>query len=338
MKSTRYQIGVVSITGCHRARNEDAYAFPAWVRHSGTPQDERGYVYPRLPQSDTDDELFLVTDGVGGSEQGQAASVLASRTAAETYYALTEPARADLRLERTIRHTNETVHAFANASQQRASTTLVGLLCRDKRGFVANVGDSRAYQVAPDAITLLTQDHGAREEMVRSGEVSSEASLSIPASRISRSVGKYPDVTPDIFKIEIHPEDRFVLCTDGLTRHVHDEEILHHVNEGRTPQEAAQSLVNLAVQRGGKDNITVMVIQKARVLPPTIIYAVLRALAVIVLVMGLLWAGWLAYLQWKTSPRSKVNAQPFVHLSIPDHFPSLRVPLWGAAEKGRRRI
>lgn len=134
-----------------------------------------------------------------------------------------------------------------------------------------------------------------REEMIRSGKLRADEGVSVPASRISRSVGRDPDVSPDIFKVDIAPRDRFILCTDGLTRHVNDEELLRYVGESRSPQRAAHALAELAIERGGKDNITVMVIQRASVLSRRLIYAMLRVLALLILLLGLAWAGWLAY-------------------------------------------
>jgi protein phosphatase len=302
----KYQVGIVSDTGHQRARNEDAYALPDWVRCSKKHQHERGYVYPKPSQVKTNDLLFLVADGVGGSERGQTASTLATQTAMETYYTAAEPARPDLRLECAVTHTNRVVHAFAKATRQKASTTLVALLCLDKQGFVANVGDSRAYRIRKDTLTLLTQDHSTREEMIRSGQLRAEEGVSVPASRISRSIGRDPDVSPDIFKVEVAPRDRFILCTDGLTRHVNDEELLRYVRESRSPQRAAHALAELAIQRGGKDNITVMVIQRATMVSRRLIYTLLRVLALLILLLGLVWAGWLAYQQ---APSAEV--QPF---------------------------
>lgn len=301
----KYQVGIVSDTGRQRARNEDAYALPDWVRCHRRHQHARGYLYPKPGQAETNELLFLVADGVGGSERGQTASTLATQTVMETYYASAEPARPDLRLERAITHTNRVVHAFAKVIRQKASTTLVALLCLGKRGFVANVGDSRVYRIRKNTITLLTQDHSMRDELIRSGQLRADEGVSVPASRISRSVGHDPDVSLDVFKVDIAPRDRFVMCTDGFTRHVNDDELLRYVRESRTPQRAARALAELAIQRGGKDNITVMVIQRVSVLSRDLIYTVLRVLALLILLLGLAWAGWLVY-----QNVSVVEAQP----------------------------
>ncbi len=315
----KYRVGIVSDTGHQRARNEDAYALPGWVRCNKKHQHERGYVYPKSPQLKTEDMLFLVADGVGGSERGQTASTLATQTAMEAYYTTSvEAVRPDLRLERAIIHTNRVVHAFAKATRQRASTTLVALLCMGKQGFVANVGDSRVYRIRKDTITLLTQDHSMREELIRSGQLRAEEGVSVPASRISRSIGREPDVSPDIFRVEIESGDRFVLCTDGLIRHVNDEDLLRYVKKNRSPQRVAHALAELAIQRGGKDNITVMVVQRANVLSRRLIYTVLRVLAILILLLGLAWAFWLAYQNAPTA-----EAQPFLLASFVQSGPQM---------------
>ena len=301
----KYQVGIISDAGYQRTQNEDAYALPGWVRCHKKCKHERGYLYPKRRQVETNELLFLVADGVGGSERGKAASTLATQTAMETYYTLAQSVSPDLRLERAITHTNRAVHAFAKTTRQKASTTLVALLCLGKQGFVANIGDSRVYRIRKGTITLLTQDHSTRDELIRSGRLRAEDGVSVPASRISRSVGRDPDVNPDIFKVDIAPRDRFVMCTDGLTRHVNDDELLRHISESRNPQRAAYALIELAIERGGKDNITVMVIQRASVLSRNLVYTVLRVLALLILLLGLVWAGWLMY---QNAP--VVEAQP----------------------------
>lgn len=292
-----YHIGIVSSKGNQRTRNEDAYALPAWVHHDKERQHERGYVYPKPVQEDINGLLFLVADGVGGSEKGGAASRLAIETLIDKYYKLTTPHRQDLRLERAVNHTNHVVHTFAKSAQQKASTTLVGLLHLGKTGFITNIGDSRTYRIRKDNITLLTQDHSTRDDMIRSGLIRVEDGISIPASHISRSIGSQPAVNPDIFEIDIEPDDQFVLCTDGLTRHVNDDEILTHLTENQNPQQAANLLLDLALQRGGKDNITVLVIKSPPVFSLKTLYKTLRILALVILVLGLLGAIWLTYMR-----------------------------------------
>lgn len=290
-------IGFVSDKGHRRTRNEDAYALPEWVRHEKERKHERGYIYPKPTQKDISGLLFLVADGVGGSEKGDAASSLAIRTLISEYYELTKPHRLDLRLEHAVNHTNHVVHTFAKSVQQKASTTLVGLLHLGKTGFITNIGDSRAYRIRKDNIKLLTQDHSTRADMIRSGLITAEDGISVPASHISRSIGSQPIVNPDIFKIDIEPGDQFVLCTDGLTRHVNDDEILTHIKEHQNPQRAADLLLDLALQRGGKDNITVLIIKSAHVFSLKTLYKILRVLALIILILGLFGAVWLTYIQ-----------------------------------------
>jgi protein phosphatase len=248
---------------------------------------------------------------VGNSPEAPAASLRAVEATVDAYYALERPVRYDLRLEQAVVSANREVHAFAQEKGRKASTTLVALLCLPDRVFVANVGDSRAYRIREGAIQALSQDHTLRAELVKGGWVEPEESDAIPSNRITRSIGLHPEIIPDVFELPLAAGDRFVLCSDGLTRHLHEEEILEVVRDQSDPQEAARTLTALANRRGGKDNITVMVIGGQRGLPRSLIFTLLRWLALVVLAAGLLWVGWRAYRNHGVgSPESTIP--PFV--------------------------
>lgn len=286
MPKNRYYSGVLSDTGQQRAENQDAYALP---RAQDT--DGRGYGYALPDEAAHKGALFLVADGVGGSQAGQAASLAAVRAVVTAYYA-GPVSRHDLALERAVSQANAALYAAATATDATGSTTLVGLLLLKERGFVLNIGDSRAYCLRCAGIEQLTQDHSLREKLLHSGEVAPEDGVTIPDHIITRSMGRDPDVTPDIFEIAVEPGDQFLLCTDGLTRHVNNEELARISTQAPTPQDAVEALVALANARGGKDNITVLLVRTWRDLPVNFWYTLARILAVLILLTGLVWTLW----------------------------------------------
>jgi len=289
MRRLKFYSGVVSDTGQHRPQNEDAYALPLARRTKSA--HPRGYHYPLVKDDVERGALFLVADGVGGSDAGQVASLATVRAVVDAYYA-SKVVRRDLALERAISQANEEIYTEATATGLTASTTLVGLLLLQERAFALNIGDSRAYLLRQGQIERLTQDHSLREELLHNGDVAPEDGVTIPEHIITRSVGRAPAVTPDIFEVAVEPDDQFLLCSDGLTRHVTEDELLALSTQARDPQQAAEALSALANERGGKDNITVLVIRLKRGIPTHLLYAVLRLVALLILLAGLVWVVW----------------------------------------------
>ena len=145
-------------------------------------------------------------------------------------------------LAEAVRGANTAVlRAAESTGNANAASTLVAAAVRGTDAVVANLGDSRAYLVRAGAARQISEDH--------SGEL---------ANSITRFVGDPRGVQPDVFAERLGPRDRLVLCSDGLTRHVSDEEIARTVT-ARAPQAAADELVRLALERGGEDNVTVIV-------------------------------------------------------------------------------
>ncbi len=208
-----------SHTGHVREGNEDRYV----VR-------ERGGVL-----------LIAVADGVGGEEGGEIAADAAVVELADRFFASPPERTLEDRLGDAIRDANTAVLRAAESSgnRQAAATLVAAVIFRDHL-VIANLGDSRAYLLRASGVRQLTEDH--------SGAV---------ANAITRFVGDPRGVQPDVFVEDLHPADRLLLCSDGLTRHVTSEEIAATV--GAQPAEAsADALVALANARGGEDNITVV--------------------------------------------------------------------------------
>lgn len=274
--------GVACDPGFSRQRNEDAFACSGAcdIVH------DRGYVYPHASGLG---ELYAVADGVGGSAEGQHASLLALSTLASYYYERGNGAPAQ-RLEEAVRAANAAVVAFDEEMDASGSTTLTALLIDGSHGVIAHVGDSRLYRIHAGAITQLTQDHDLVGEYVRSGIMTvEEAARSELSSVITRCIGKDPEVVPDIAEIAVTSEDCFVLCSDGLTSHVSDMEIYQTVTDTRDPQAAADALIQFALSRGGEDNITAMVIRSARETHPHFIFTFIQFVALFLLLASLMW-------------------------------------------------
>lgn len=208
------------------------------------------------------DGLYLVADGMGGHDGGE----LASAAVVETF----EQAHADMpqpfelaNLQAWLTQAN---HAAYDVADGRAGTTLTLLtyvLHQDKTQLVvANVGDSRTYRYRAndEAFLQLTQDHSAVAEMVRLGQLSAEDARHHPARNvITRAVGSNLRLLADVVLLDAQVGDRFLLCTDGLTGGVEDQEIGLVLGSAATVEEAANQLIELALEADGSDNVTVVV-------------------------------------------------------------------------------
>jgi protein phosphatase len=202
--------------------------------------------------------LFAVADGMGGARAGELASRLAVEAMGE------EPeSRGEERLSTLIREANRRVFARSHedASASGMGTTMTAALVGDDGTVtIGHVGDSRAYRLRDDQLEQLTEDHSLVAELVRSGRLSAEEAETHPQrSVITRALGTDPDVDVDVFTVQGEAGDLFLLCSDGLTTMVEDEDIRRTLSESRDDLEAvARELVGRANRGGGEDNITVI--------------------------------------------------------------------------------
>jgi protein phosphatase len=202
--------------------------------------------------------LLVLADGMGGAEAGEVASRMAVETLAEVYLSDRNGPPASLR--RGMAEANARIHF---AGQERAEACGMGTTCtavavRGDRVFVAHVGDSRAYRVRAGTMERLTDDHSVWAEHVRSGDQRFSPAITSGRNQLTRAVGIEPQVEADITETVLRPGDRLVLCSDGLWGLVTDPEILRIVAAG-TPEESCRRLVELANDRGGDDNVSVVV-------------------------------------------------------------------------------
>ena len=206
--------------------------------------------------------LFLVADGMGGHNAGE----YASSHAVETIVAVAgESVETDIAqiLDQAIRKANQVLieKAREDVSMRGMGTTIVAAVIAENRLFVANVGDSRLYIVNQE-MKQITRDHSLVEEMVRLGGLDKETAREHPDKNIiTRAVGAEPKIEIDFFEAVLEEQDTVLLCSDGLTNMIEDEDIRRIMKSQRDIAEQAEKLVETANANGGKDNITVVVIE-----------------------------------------------------------------------------
>lgn len=232
--------------GCVRKQNQDAY---------------------RIEQLDRGTLLCAVCDGMGGAKSGNIASTLAVEVFVEEIKRCWKPGmesdKVDQMLRSAVKLANFTV--FDQSAQfeefDGMGTTLVAALVRDKKATVVNVGDSRAYGINRSGIQQITKDHSLVQLMVDRGELTAEVAKTYPGKNfITRAIGTEPIVICDIYHREVSRGDYLLLCTDGLSNLMDDQEILFEVVHGVNKQHCCKRLLNIAKNRGAPDNVTSVLI------------------------------------------------------------------------------
>jgi protein phosphatase len=208
------------------------------------------------------ERLFAVADGMGGHRGGEVASADAL---AAFRGAVIEPTVDDL--VGAVATANRAVFDRSLSDPELAGmgTTLcaIGLVDTDdgERIAVVNVGDSRVYLLHDDEFIQLSEDHSLVEEMVRDGQLTPDEAADHPRRNVlTRALGVDAEVNVDSWSVEPHPRDRFLLCSDGLFNELHDDQISAVLRRLSAPGEAARELVRLATEAGGRDNITVVLV------------------------------------------------------------------------------
>ena len=206
--------------------------------------------------------LFIVADGMGGHNAGDYASKYTVETIVKEISASAEK-RPEKVLEAAIQKANGLLRkqASENLDLRGMGTTVVAATCDNGSLLVANVGDSRLYVVGRK-IRQITVDHSLVEEMVRMGGIDREAARNHPDKNIiTRAVGADEQVDIDFFEVPLAPGELVLMCSDGLTNMLEDEEIRMILNGQRDIVEKAEELVKAANRNGGKDNIAVVLIE-----------------------------------------------------------------------------
>lgn len=221
------------------------------------------YVYTSEKPVGNLPNLFVVADGMGGHNAGDYASRLTVETLVHEAEDSFEKNPVKI-LGKAISTANEIIRRKAAEvpDMDGMGTTVVAATCLGRYLQVANVGDSRLYVVGKN-IRQITRDHSLVEEMVRVGTISPAEARNHPDKNIiTRAIGACDTVEPDFFAVELEEGDVVLMCSDGLTNMLEDEEIRMILNGARDIVEKAQALVDAANANGGRDNITVVLIEQ----------------------------------------------------------------------------
>ena len=233
--------------GCVRKQNQDAF---------------------RIEQLDRGTLLCVVCDGMGGAKSGNVASSLATEVFVEEIRRCWMPGMSSDRIDQMLRSAVKLVNfaVFDQAAQfvdfAGMGTTLVAALVEGKTATVVNVGDSRAYHIGAEGIRIITQDHSVVQLMVDRGELTPEEAKLYPGKNlITRAIGTDATVECDLFRLELERDDRILLCTDGLSNLLDEQEILFEVVHDEQRENCCQRLLDIALNRGAPDNVTCLLLQ-----------------------------------------------------------------------------
>ena len=228
--------------GCVRKQNQDAY---------------------QIEKLDRNSLLCVVCDGMGGAKSGNIASTLAVdvfvQEVRQSWKSRLDQEKIDQILRNAVKLANFTVF---DQSQQfpefdGMGTTLVALLIHGKKATLVNVGDSRAYGIDEFGIRQITKDHSLVQMMVDRGELSAERAKTYPGKNfITRAIGTEAVVLCDIFHLDVTRGDFFLLCSDGLSNMMDDQEILFEVVHGVNKAHCCKRLLDITKHRGAPDNVT----------------------------------------------------------------------------------
>ena len=232
--------------GCTRAQNQDAYL---------------------IEQLDKNTLLCVVCDGMGGAKSGNIASSLASdvfvQQVKQTWNPDMNQDGIDKMLRSAVKMANFTVYDQSRQFEEFTGmgTTLVAVLVCGKRVTFVNVGDSRAYLIDRAGIRQVTVDHSVVQLMINRGELTPEQAKTYPGkSLITRAIGTESMVMCDLFHKKVSRGDYLLLCSDGLSNLMDDQEILFEVAHGQEKEKCCQRLLDIAKKRGAPDNVTSVLI------------------------------------------------------------------------------
>ncbi len=239
------------------------------ITHTGTVRKEN-QDYIRWELTDSGEALTAVLcDGMGGAQSGAVASAMAADTfmshAANSLDERSSPHDMKQILTEAVSYANIKVYdrSFRDFSCMGMGSTLVALLANPRRCLIGNVGDSRAYIIHKGRIQQISRDHSLVEDMLARGEITAEQARCHPQKNIiTRAIGVEASVRCDIFDVKLSAGDRILLCSDGLSNAVEDEEILDHCNKYAEPEEICRSLLDFVLERGASDNVSILVADK----------------------------------------------------------------------------
>jgi protein phosphatase len=209
--------------------------------------------------------LFIVADGMGGHQAGEVASALAVKSISEELKGSLPHCRSAQAVDSCLRdavvRANRTIYelAMSDTGYNGMGTTVVVCAVQSGQAHIAHIGDSRAYLIRTGALRQLTTDHSLVQELLSRGRITEAEAVDHPRKNIlTRALGTDPAVEVDTACLDLLPGDRIMLCTDGLTNHVDAQELLEFALKDPL-QDACGEMIRLANERGGFDNMTVLI-------------------------------------------------------------------------------
>jgi PPM family protein phosphatase len=267
MPSVHVSVSCATDIGRVREKNEDACAvadFTTGIRIEHQAGSSRLEVGPK-------GVLLLVSDGMGGEQAGEVASALV----VEGFTRAMQAAPAGVSSEKLLKTATAQAHddvrlAAQNKARKGMGATLTAVHVTGRFAYVAEVGDSRAYLIRAGVIRQLTKDQNFAQLLVDAGSMKPEEVEDSPMSNVlAQAMGHDSTIRPALGKLELHDRDCLLLCSDGLTKTVKDDEILGTVLASKTLDGACKDLIALANERGGPDNVTVVIAGVGGDLPPS---------------------------------------------------------------------
>ena len=233
--------------GCVRSLNEDSFCI-------------YGFEEEQFPG------FCVLSDGMGGHNAGEVASQKTVQFVAESLMETMAAERKELpkAMQCAVKDANERVFRMAvtNQGQQGMGATLVIAAVAQDEVYIANVGDSRAYAYRNGELMQITRDHSVVEEMLANGSITQEEARVHPQRNIiTRAIGTDPIVEPDLFEYDYLAGDTLLLCSDGLSGMLENEEIKRILDENRTAKQTVSAFLEAAKKKGGQDNITAICIR-----------------------------------------------------------------------------
>lgn len=224
------------------------------------------FILRKEPATREDEEaygwIYIVADGVGGADAGEFASEYASTQTLSHYTENLEQEHYGHRLVKSMQSANSDLrkHVAERNDGKRMATTMVAAIVTDGRAYIGNVGDSRGYHWRNNSLRQITKDQSLVAKLLEEGAITEEEAANHPHRNVILfSIGSEKKPKIDLFEIALVAGDKVFLCSDGLTRHVSDEEICT-VLENQDLEQASTKLIQMANDRGGQDNISVAII------------------------------------------------------------------------------
>ena len=238
------QVWGVTDRGAVRQQNQDAYA--ARVLEDGR-------------------AIALVCDGMGGARAGNVASTMAVKLFMEEFLRPGQKDPVEEQMGHAASVANQAVFQRSATDPECAGmgTTMVAVLAGAEEAVILNEGDSRCYHINDEGIVLVTRDHSLVEDLVERGELTREQARTHPhRNLITRALGAEPVLMADCFRQPLTPGDCLLLCSDGLSNVVNEQEMLYEVVHGGAPEQCCQRLLDIALSRGAPDNVTVVLVKR----------------------------------------------------------------------------